>query len=252
MLVYIKGAKPEQLVYEIVTAGVDIQGANIVIPRNLYTDLTDKLEALGISSMLFNFLALRCEKLFLEIYIQKNPEILSKYTRIRSFLSYSAELNFFIKLHTFSMLDEETRKKIAEILIDLTVSTPDGAIFKDEDMKSLLHQDEYQRMILLLETDVIENIDAIINSWASYCGRDDDPESFFSDLESMIDDLTELYWDDAEKLALLEKGQDQIKSQISDLLEIKEDYLEEEPQDSAFANTPSVDSDRSIFDDIEK
>jgi hypothetical protein len=80
--IYLRGAKPDSIAYEVVCAGCLIFGAPVVVPDTLHSLLADRIGGLE-DYVLASFLSYRSNRHFSEIMLQQRPDILD---RLRHFL----------------------------------------------------------------------------------------------------------------------------------------------------------------------
>lgn len=260
--VYVHGTDAESLIEQITCGEVEIQGA-IVVPRSMYQLVIERLTSTSESRSykskhlsswfmrrrLTQFLATRCSSDFLQRYLVASPSTLDAAADPSSQLSYSPEVRLAKRLYDVGLLPESHRQKFAEHVVELAVSGLDAAAMNDEDVTSLLTEQERDalrtRMKLELVPRLYERLDEVRDEFS----EGSDAGQHMTYFKAVLATLAEQF-----------AGDDFVTSAVS-LVEITTDnwvadqppIATVEPRDISGATPPDEDwsSERSIFDDVD-
>ena len=125
--IFIQGSEAERLVDQVTCGDVGIENA-IVVPKSLFPQMLAKLEDMSSSksykSLLLSmfsarknlqgFLARRCSKEFLSLYLRRHSDLLDQVSEPGLHLDAVPEVRLAKRLHEFGILPDEQRKKFVE------------------------------------------------------------------------------------------------------------------------------------------
>ena len=126
---YIRGAKLERLLIEVVCGPFAIAGAKVRVPAALYPVLLARLRAHPLDSTLRHFLINRCDRRFLV------PD-----------LAYDSYAPLLAKLNSLDLLPESVRQEAVARIEDATLTWFDAGIFREPNLRSILTEDEFSRL----------------------------------------------------------------------------------------------------------
>lgn len=247
--IYLHGAKFERLLDEVVCGNIDIEGAVVRVGPSLYQKLLNRLLVKPIESRTRYFLGWRCDDAFLRLMVERMPSILD--LRPRPFMAYSSENRVLARLHKAQLLPEEKRHALARYIADTTAEVPDGAVFRDISLRSILTDEELSSLIDRVKSDVLDEIGMHVSDWKSNF-TDNDPSSHFEELTSFLDNLESHLSSDDEYWEKIEEGKRTISEAIDDLNQSRE------PDDDHRVETPvgKIADDKSgieaIFKDVDQ
>lgn len=253
MDIYLTGAPLETLLHEVSCGDLGIEGISVIVPESQYDLILERLHTFEISNfskerILNSFLSHRCDKSFLTRYIEEFPNTVYN-PSISSPVYIGYDIDLLVKLHEFSLLPETTRLERINTIKDLAVLTPDSSFLR-EGVKSLFTDEEFAETLLHVEDVLLPNLDDVIYDWKSEYRSDEDPESYFDELNSTLYDFKEEFESVPEHLTAIESALDQLVEIIE---ELNNDYI---PSDDFWiTNKPdasNVSSGRSIFDDVDQ
>jgi hypothetical protein len=121
--IFIQGSAAERLIDQVTCGDVGIERA-VVVPNRLFGLMLAKLSELssthkykaawlsdwGVRQNLQGFLARRCSKDFLELYLEKNPALIDMVSKPGLYLDSVPEVRLAQRLHEFGLLSQEQRK----------------------------------------------------------------------------------------------------------------------------------------------
>jgi hypothetical protein len=103
--IYLWGAKPESIAYEVVCAGIQIAGASVVVPDSLHELLADKIASLP-SLTLARFVSFRSNRSFAIRLMEVRPDIWKRLDFLSRPLKEDLDVYLLTTLHRFGLLDE--------------------------------------------------------------------------------------------------------------------------------------------------
>jgi hypothetical protein len=178
--IYIAGAKIERLLNEVVCGEVKIIGAQVRVPRELYDKFLIRLLEYPHEEV-ESFLTYRCDANLLASYLFARPTALEHAGRVNSDLSINGAINFLAKLHRFGLLPEATRAELVEKIIDVTITMVDASVFHDDDVQSLLSDEEFGLITTRFEKEIVECLEQVIYDW-EHDWSSSDPSAHMQDL----------------------------------------------------------------------
>lgn len=218
--IYLRGAKREKLLREVVCSGVTIEGASVHVPHKLYPLLIERVTEKPLDFYTRYFLAERCDRYFLEAFIDRQPTLLDQ--RVLPFMAYSSETRIMAKLHELGLLPEDKRLAFVEHVEELTVETPDGAVLRDDNLRSLFTDQEFAALKDRIEEETIPALESLISEWESNCGSDDDPDSYFEEFDRFLESVEMEYDEQATIVMQARNAREKIKRAVESLNESRE------------------------------
>jgi len=255
MDIYLTGTPIEKLFGEVTCGDLKIQGVKVIVPPDRYAALTTRVELFDTArrenkGSVHRFLAYRCNHEFLSSYINRYPHFIAG-LRVGSYLTAVSDVDVILRLHEFGLLPEPERMAFVSAMREIAVETPD-ADFLRERISKLLTSDELAAVLEDVRTKLIPNLGDTISAWRSNFRSDDDPESHFDDLVSVLKRYQEEFADSAEIVT-------QITSALAQIDVVIEELRSEQPQepdsdDYRGHDSPTLESDdsRSVFDDVDQ
>lgn len=252
--IYLTGTPVEKLFGEVTCGDVEIQGVKVIVPPDRYEALMARVELFEAARRenqrsVHRFLAYRCDREFLSCYIGRYPHFISRLT-IGSYLTAVSDVDVIVRLHELGLLPEPERVAFVGVIRELAVETPD-ADFLREAIRGLLTPDELAAVLEDVRTKLIPNLDDTISTWRSNFRSDDDPESHFDGLVSVLKRYQEEFTD-APKIVT------QITSALAAIEAVIEELRSDQPQEPDSddyrgheSQTPKGDDSRSVFDDVD-
>ncbi|MCB1936230.1 MAG: hypothetical protein KDF59_09850 [Nitrosomonas sp.] len=254
MDIYLTGAPLDKLFSEISCGDVGLQGVSVIVPLSEYHIVFNKIKTFDTTkwfnkSSLCRFLSYRCDKDFLSQFLTEFPDFVSK-LYIGAYIYANSDVDVFIRLHEFGLLPEDDRVRAVASIKDLAIDIPDSGFLRDS-VKGLMTHDELSDILQLVQNTLLPNLDNQIDSWQNNYNGEDEPEAYFEDLKSALEDYKREFEEIEISCSQIEKALTRIDQIIEDL---KNEYSPEDDDgfwkrggDSATKNIES----RSIFDDVD-
>lgn len=260
--IYLQGSAPERLVDQVTCGDVGIEKA-VVVPRALFPMMLTKLEEITKSRShksawlstfnarwdLQGFLARRCSKDFLSLYLERHPELLTDVSEPGLMLSVVPEVRLAKRLHDLGLLPEVCRKMFVETVSDYAAEGQDTDALNSPSIRSLLIEGEYECLVERVRKELLPKLDDVrIEHQVSHSSVES-PEEHMDQLLSSFETLKKCFADDSDVV-------NRIDRQISRAKEWIDEHAPDEPElkprilgkvgVSEYSATT-----RSIFDDID-
>jgi hypothetical protein len=254
MDIYLTGASLEKLFSEIACGSVEVQGVSVVVPQNQFNTVIDRLKELTKPkwherSSLYSFLSHKCDKAFLQAYIDQFPNFVSNIS-IGSYLGGSREVNLVSRLKELGLLAEADRERFGTQIANVALNTPDSG-FLSGGCKTILTTKESACILVDMRETLIPRLDEEIEVFRTNYEPDEDPEWHFSDLKNTLDDLLNEFEGLDDECSEIETALDQIDHMVSELKIKHDESLKEEDLENE--STPDLNDqiERSIFEDVD-
>lgn len=257
--IYLAGVPTSKLIQEVACGRHDIKGVKVVVPASRYDKVLKKFEnvlnkkrELGATDSLCWFLAYRCASDFLSKFVERFGDYV-RHLRVGSYMSCVAETRLLAILSSHNLLEEAKRLDVVNKISDLAVRTPDSD-FLVEPFKGLFRDDEFNRLLVRISTELGPNAIEIVEQWMSdFPSSDGDtPSSHFEPLETAFTRYRRLFEEsDPETAALFEEANDAIDESIRDIEENSEPS-HRESYSKPDSSGPSAAGTRSVFDDVDE
>jgi hypothetical protein len=254
MDIYLTGAPLDKLFSEVSCGDIELKGVSVIVPATQYHIIRDKIRKFDTSkwfnkSSLYRFLSYRCDKQFLVQFLRDFPDFVST-LHVGSYLYASSDVDVLSCLHKFGLLPESVRITAVKEIKELAVRTPDSGFLRD-DVKFLISKSELSEILQTVKNDLLPNLEDIVSDWKSDYSGEDEPDTYFEELKSAIDDYKSEFGECEESQQLIEYALDQIDEAIS---ELRSEYLPSSTDNiwrsDEISNANDVSS-RSVFDDVD-
>jgi hypothetical protein len=229
-------------------------GVSVIVPTDQYHIIIEKIKKYDIKawynkSSLYRFLTYRCDKDFLVKYLESFPNFISKLS-VGSYIWANSDVDLLARLHEFELVPEDYRVKAVNSFKVLAVDVPDSGFLR-ETTKALMNSNELSIIIDSVKNNLLPNLEKTIDDWKDNYDSGEDPDSYFEELISALDDYKDEF--EGEPLALK-----QISFALSQIAEIIDDLKDEYSPDSGdswwTSETKTTDpaNNRSVFDDVDQ
>lgn len=260
--IFIQGSAPDRLVEQVTCGDVGIEKA-VVVPKSLFPVILTKLSELsrnksyksawlstfGARRDLQGFLARRCSKDFLSLYLQRNPSLLSQISEPGLFLDTVPEVRLAKRLHEFGLLPEENRMKFINTVSNYALEGEDADALDDDRIRSLFTDDEFEELVRRVRVELLPRLGDVRRRWESDHSPGEPPEEHMQPLLEVFDSLKERFCDDESAITLIDR---EIRSTNDWIDENTPEEPERSPRElEKVEATEKPHSARSIFDDID-
>jgi hypothetical protein len=250
--VYMSWTTPEKLIGEVTCGDVGLEGVKVVVPSNRFVRFAERLKEVPAGRPLYTFLATRCVRGFLSLYLRLHPELGDLICEPGSYLSAVAEVDLLVRLHEFRLLPEAWRKRFVERAARLAVEIPDLDFLSVRSIRSLFHQDEIATILETVRKELLPALSSIVDEWGSNCDADRDPEEWFYPLRDVVKILSTEFKADPAVVSILDAAEAEISRAIESILEDRPPNGEDDDYHFEGGSRSETESERSVFDDIDQ
>lgn len=247
--VYLRGAKPESIVDEVVCAGISIYGAPVVVPDALHSLLADRIDKVAVHRLV-SFLSYRSNRAFTQIMLERRPEVLNGLRHFASPIKDDLDASFLATLHSQGLLPDELRLNFIEALRRAAVEDADASFLDDRSLGAVLTWDEERSIMDAVDAKLMPNLGGIVAKLRGEWDSDYPPDDHFDYFEHSIKLFSEALADRRDHSRTLAKVAAEIRSAISSMNESFE------PPSSTSApiasSTPSSAGLFNIFRDVDE
>ncbi|UGY07437.1 hypothetical protein [Bradyrhizobium quebecense] len=254
MDIYLAGAPVLQLFSEITCGADGIGGVKVEVPADRYEGLVKRIITYHDGrrenrNPVISFLANRCGKDFLRLFLERCPGFVEQ-LHVMSYFYAVPPIDFLNVIHEFGLLDEELRLKHAATIRKLATSTPDSGCLNPR-IVSFLTGEEKEQILADFRDNLLPVIDIEIDNWKDNYSSDESPGDYFEPFRSALNEFKAALVDDADAVFCIEAALLSIDAAIS----ILDGRGREEPDYGDYYNRSSEpvesNSSRSIFDDVD-
>jgi len=134
----------------------------------------------------------------------------------------------------------------------LTVTTPDGSVYRDRGLRSLLRDDEFDALRGRIQAEALPNLTDLVSDWKQNCPADEEPEGYFDEFRSFLTAVGEDIGEEHPATEVVTRGIRQIHDAIQELNESRR-----QPVDPV-VDTPATHAPKTrgklelIFDDVDE
>lgn len=261
--VYIRGSAVEKLVDQVTCGDVGIENA-VVVPKSLFPLMLTRLSEVshsksyksavlstwGAKRMLMDFLARRCSKEFLALYLEHNVDLLDQVSEPGLYLAVVPEVRLAERLHGFGLLPETNRKRFVETVSTYAINGEDGSGLDDERIRGVFEDHEFEELQQRVRTDLLPRLDDVRRDWQSNRSSDDSPEEHMQPLVELFETLKRRFATDPEATKIIDREIQRTDEWIGENTPVE--APERTPRKLGRVEaTESARSSRSIFDDID-
>jgi len=185
--IYLRGAKPETIVREVVCAGIQIFGAPVVVPNSMHELLADRVGSLP-SQSLASFISYRSNSPFTQRLMALRPDIWKRLDVLNRPLKDDIDVDLLIALDRHGLLPIERRLKFIDEIRAAVIEDADDSFLDNEGISALLTAAERESILDDVEKEVLgqltSHIGRVRRDWDD--NRDYSPEDFFEPLRSSV------------------------------------------------------------------
>jgi len=157
-----------------------------------------------------------------------------------------------VRLHELNLLPETERLRAVDSIRELAVSVPDSG-FLSESVRGLIKDDEMSNILLLVQEKLLPDLDNQIENWRYNYDRDDEPDVYFEEFKSTLDDYKEKFLGNQTAHQQIDEALENIEQVIEDL---RSEYIESTSEENIFSKKSDheslINDVRSIFDDVDE
>ena len=260
--IYIRGTTTDRLLHQVTCGDVGVEKA-IIVPRSLFPQMLVKLQEVGQSkaykspwlsafdarSQLQGFLARRCSKEFLSVYIAQNPQLVDNAAQPGLFLDSVPEVRMAQRLHEFGLFPETERRTFVRTVSDYAIEGNDMSALEDDRIRALFTDQEYGELLDRVRLELLPRLDDVRMDWETNHPSTERPEEYMDQLLAWFESLKSIFADDEVATNVIEQETEAAREWI---LENTPNEPERSARTLGTVETPEApQGERSIFDDID-
>lgn len=264
--IYVHGSPVHKLLQQVTCGNVGLERA-VALPKGLFSLVLKRLDEASADKQykspwlsqwmgrgrVVGFLATRCSKEFLQLYLQRHPELLQKVAQPGLFLYAVSEVDLAIRLHEFKLLPEAQRKRFVETVVSYALEGEDLYAIESHRIQSVFTPAELTSFRERIRAELLPNLANVRETWQRNRNSDESPDQHLDPLLDSFSALKKEFADDSVAISQIDRQIKLGRKWCEQLLadepdnERPERSLEEiEPQD-----TPPLQA-RGIFDDVDE
>lgn len=260
--IFLSGSSTESLLSQVTCGNVGIEKA-VVVPKSLFAMMIDRLigftesdkyKVLWLSSWgarwtLDRFLANRCSKEFLMVYIKQDSRILQRISEPSDSLSFSPEVELAIHLHGLGLFPEHNRKKFIETIKNYAVRGEDLYALDDASIRSIFTDSEFGEFIEVVRRELLPNLANIRQNIQSSYDPSEEPDEHMQTLLESLCILKNQFTENESAVNIIERELELVNEWIA---ESDPPTPKVDPRPFERGSLPEEKhGTRSIFDDID-
>lgn len=249
--IYLAGAKPDEIMAEVVCGDKFLQGAKVHIPVARYGALILKLQTISIGdwgtrSLLLYFLNYRCSPDFVALWTQENQKA------VEHLFSYG--LNHSLRrllatVHREGALSESLRLKYVERAMRKALHEGDSALL-DQNFSHLLTEKEELNARAELKAKLFPNLESKLEEHATDYDTDEEPDDHYDDWKSNLRNWQDIFEEDDEVVDIIRGAEDRLDELVGDLQQ-KHDEAEAEKQRERDEEAEAADQEEALREELE-
>ena len=260
--IFIRGSEPKKLIEQVTCGDVGIEKA-VIIPKALFPLMltrlrefskskaykTTVLSVWGAKFELQRFLARRCSKEFLLLYLEENPDLVDRVSEPGLFLYAVSEVDLAVRLHELGLLPEDKRRKFVATVSEYAVRGDDLYGLDGIDIRSVFEDHEFEELLQNVRTQLLPRLSDVRIDWQLNRESSEPPDEHMQQLLESFEILKKHFGEDAGAVAIVERETRLANEWIAENTAEEPDRI---PRALGKIETPDKPpSTRSIFDDID-
>ena len=220
--IFLRGAKPETLVREVICAGAVLAGAKLVVPDSHHKVLADRIDHLH-GGALTVFLSYRSNAAFSALMLQRRPDLWRRLQYFDTPLKDDLDSIFLAALHRQKLLPEDIRLRFVDAVCEFATTAVDASFLEDEDIAAVLTTDEREAILDEVKGAVLGDIPGHIHRVRMDWDRDYPPEDQFTTLKDSLRTFLRALGNRVDTASLMAAASREIAAAIRTM---QEDYYE--------------------------
>ena len=265
MGIFIEGSTMARLQKHVTCGDVGVTNA-VVIPKSLFPQMLEKLGSMNQSDSKVHestpesgemmshlwFLAHRCNKEFMSMYLKKVPGLLDLVAKPGMLLDIVAEVDLAARLHEYGLLPDKQRKEFIETVSNYAEYGQDAAALNNQKIRNLFTDREFEHLVQRVRVDLLPNLDSVRDYWESTYDGKEMPEDYLYPLFDFYEALEDQFYDDEEAIQIIERERSRTYDWINDTMLPEREDIDEDPWKMyALAGQKDFLNTRSIYDDVD-
>ena len=253
---YVRGARVETLLPEVVCAKYGAIRDAIVVPESINDLLISRIletpDEPGLNTSLFAFLSDRASESVLREVIKEAPNLLGRETHDAWRIYSDVKIRLYARVHALGLLGEELRQRAVVRLEREIFEKLDGSFLDEDTILSLFPPTRLLIVSTRLCGELLDSLPERIREIIAEADLDIDPEDNFDDISSFVNTLVNVFVEDNAVLSRIDDVKTLIKKAIKIVSNLKRDVsVEWSGDDIAPSKITAPSGDRSLFSDVD-
>jgi len=260
--IFLSGSSTENLTSQVTCGDVGVENA-VVVPKALFPEMITRLREFSMSDKykdrwlsswkarrtLHQFLASRCSKEFLSLYMEEDSDILRQISEPGRGLRFSPEVNLAVRLQEFGSLPEEIRVKIVSTVSQYAIEGQDVQALDDGVIRNIFTDKEFEHLVSEVRVKLVPRLEDIRASEESSHDPSEPPDEHMQDMLEMLFILEKQFSDDEAAVKTIRRETELANEWVA---EIEPPELEVSPRVlGSVEPSEKKCGTRSVFDDID-
>lgn len=192
--VYLRGARPDSILYEVVCGDAVVYGAPVIVPDTLHLLLAERIRDLK-GHELSSFLSYRSNRAFSTLMLNERPDILDRLHHFSIPIKDDTDASLAATLHRQGLLPDDVRLNIAEELRAAAVEAADASFLDDTTLGDILTDEEKNNLLDEVEVLVFGRIRHHVERLRTEWDKDAPPDDYFDGFQRSLKLFTDaLSW----------------------------------------------------------
>jgi hypothetical protein len=260
--IYVQGAPIRQLLSQVTCGDLGFENA-VRVPRPLFPHMLRRLE--GVPSLprdragwsgqaiLDSFLARRCGKEFLEVYMSKFPETLDRITSPWVYIAAESGVEVVIRLFSLGVLPDPARRHFLQTVTGHAFEHGDPEALTNAGIREMFTIGEWQEFRTRVRREHASFLEHVRHGYQECCSDNVDPSEALQPFMDLCEAMDAEFAGDAEVEVAIQRERKRANSWLED--EWSDRPPEDEDYDSeryrSYASNRTHEGARSIFDDVD-
>lgn len=215
--IFLSGSSTENLISQVTCGNVGVEKA-VIVPKSLFPMMVARLREFSASGKykvqwmsswgarwtLYRFLASRCSKDFLALFLEQAPDILERVSNPGLNLSTVPEVGLAIRFHEFGLLPEENRRRFVEKISYYAIEGKDVFALKDAGIRGVFADHEFNELVRKVRTDLLPKLPELRLDVQSNHSSDP-PDEHMQDILESLGTLKKQFSDEEDVSKLIER-----------------------------------------------
>jgi hypothetical protein len=219
--IFLSGSSTENLISQVTCGNVGVEKA-VVVPKSLFPMMvarlreflaSDKYKVQWMSSWdarwtLYRFLASRCSKEFLAMYLEQDPDILKRVSEPGLSLSAVPEVDLAVRLHGFGLLPEGSRLKFIETVGNYAIEGKDVHALDDAGVHNVFTESEFDELVETVRMDLLPKLADVRKNVQKNYHFSDPPDDHMQNILESFSTLKKRFRDNEDAVKIIERETD--------------------------------------------
>jgi hypothetical protein len=216
--IFLTGSSTDNLTSQVTCGNVGVEKA-VVVPKSLFPKViirllefttsdqykTEWMGKWGAKRTLQRFLANRCSKEFLSMYLERDPELVNRIAEPTLFLGSGTEVRLVVRLHKFNLFPEHCRKMFIETVSDFALKGYDMYALSDEGIRSVFTDNEFDEFVQRVRSDLLPRLSDVRLEAQGQYGSSGPPDEHMQLVLESLDTLKKQFGDEVEATEIIER-----------------------------------------------